>query len=174
MSDASPLTNIRFSVIRNGYDQGEVDALLFDLSGKVTELQAVLSEATQRADAARAELVTLGEADPAVAALVDQLDAIPPAPTVTIPPFAKADFTDARRGYTPGEVQYFLGQLAEKLDELQDLVRVALRRGDIAEATVRGVRAASEAADKIVADAKAEAASIIENAQAVAQAVNAG
>jgi len=174
MTEPSPLVNIRFSVIRNGYDQGQVDALLFDLSTKVTELQGVLIEATKRADDARRDLVALGEQNPSVAALVDELDALPPAPWVAIPPFAKADFSDARRGYTPGEVQYFLGQLAVKLDELQGLVRAAVRRGDIAEATVRGVRAASAAADKIVADAKAEATSIIENAQAVAQAVNAG
>lgn len=174
MSDPSPLVNIRFSVIRGGYDQGEVDALLFDLGAKVTQLQDVLVDATQRADDLRNELTALGDGRPAVAALVDGLDNLPPSPSVPIEPFAKAEFTDARRGYTPGEVQYFLGQLAEKVDELQELVRVALRRGDIAEAYVRGVNAGAEGAVEITAQAKAEAASIIENAQAVAQAVNAG
>lgn len=174
MSDVSPFVNIRFSVIRGGYDQGEVDALLFDLGTRVAQLQTVLIEATERADAARGELVALGDGNPSVAALLDELDNLPPAPGVTIPPFAKADFTDARRGYTPGEVQYFLGELATKVDELQALVQAAQRRGDIAEASVRGVNAGAAAASEILAKAKAEAAAIIENAKAVAQAVNAG
>lgn len=177
MSDVppvAPFVNIRFSVIRGGYDQGEVDALLYELGAKVTQLQATLTEATEQADAVRSELVALAEGNEAVAALVDELDHLPPRPAVMMPPFARAEFNDARRGYTPGEVDYFLGELATKVDELQGLVRTAQRRLDVAQASVRGVNAGAEAAADIVAKAKAEAASIIENAQAVAQAVNAG
>ena len=54
--DGSPqlLTNIQFAEAKKGYDRGQVDNFLRELSVKIGELQDMLRQATQRAESAEA------------------------------------------------------------------------------------------------------------------------
>ena len=142
MTERNPLSDITFGVIRNGYDQSDVQARLHEAGQDVLRLQALLAAERDRAEGAVRELKRLADTAPDVGALPAALDELPPPDDLSVAAVDRTDFAEARRGYTPGEVNYFFDELRTKVDQLQSLVRTITRRADVADAQVRAVRAA--------------------------------
>jgi DivIVA domain-containing protein len=106
--DGSPplLTNIQFAEAKKGYDRDQVDNFLRELSVKISELQDMLRQATQRAEAAEAKVTEASKAKGVAEAMVDK---------------AKADAESARTDLdaTRAELDELKAAPAKPVDEIE-------------------------------------------------------
>lgn len=139
--DGTPqlLSNIQFSEAKKGYDRDQVDNFLRELSKKVAELQDMLREAAQRAEAAEAQVSEALKAKSVAESLAQK---------------AQADAIKARE-----EAAAAPAQPANEIEAASGVLALAQKTAEAA------VEEAETKAQALVADGRARAAMMVVEAE---------